>query len=306
MGRKRAGQRARAWCFTLHNFVPSDILHLRGLTRGDRPPAKYLVFGREYGGETHRRHLQGYVYFRNARAMGGVKKCLGNQAVHVEAAKGSVDDNRAYCTKDGDYEEHGERPSQGRRGDLDRIRGQIEDGVDEVSIARDHWNQWVVYRRSFEAYRRLIQASPVTRPDLRVYCLWGNAGVGKTRYVYDKWHDVWANSAPDLKWFDGYQGQEVALLDDFRGAADFGWLLRVLDIYPLQVPIKGGFVQWCPKIIVLTSNLPPAQWYCMEGDLQPLLRRIHVTVHVTDGDWEENREYIESKIAPPTPEGEYE
>lgn len=298
MGKRtgRGGKKARAWCFTLHNFFPSDVLHLRSIAGRAGSPAIYCVFGREFGSKTGRRHLQGFIYFRNAREMRGVKNIIGNKEAHVEAARGSVDANHAYCTKDGDWEEYGDRPSQGRRSDLDRIKRSIESGETELSIAKEHFSQWVVYRRSFEAYRSLLQSAPQIRPDLRVYVLWGDAGVGKTRYVYEHHDDVWASSTPDLKWFDGYKGQKVALLDDFRGQADFGWLLRVLDIYPLQVPVKGGFVSWCPDTIYMTSNLYPPDWYVNEGDITPLTKRITKMIHVKPDEWDNVKTFITSEI----------
>jgi hypothetical protein len=38
-------------------------------------------------------------------------------------------------------------------------------------------------------------------------------------------------------------------------------MLKLLDRYPFRVPVKGGYVQWVPKIIYLTSNLDPTTWY---------------------------------------------
>lgn len=38
------------------------------------------------------------------------------------------------------------------------------------------------------------------------------------------------------------------------------------DRYPLKVPIKGDFVQWAPRKIWFTSNLPPHEWYQIDTD----------------------------------------
>jgi len=90
-----------------------------------------------------------------------------------------------------------------------------------------------------------------------VFVLVGTAGSGKTRLVFQKCPSLWIAPDPSLKWFDGYGGEEDVLLDDYRGGADDAFLLRVLDRYPLTVPIKGGFVVWKPTRIFITSNDEP-------------------------------------------------
>ena len=38
-------------------------------------------------------------------------------------------------------------------------------------------------------------------------------------------------------------------------------LKRILDRYPMDVPVKGGHVRWNPETIVMTSNDPLEEWY---------------------------------------------
>lgn len=108
--------------------------------------------------------------------------------------------------------------------------------------------------------------------------LWfrGESGEGKSRMAVDiakKYNlDYWISN-DSLKWFDGYHGQELAILDDFRRGmlSDWSFLLRLLDGYPLLVQVKGAHVKWCPKIIVITSPGTPEdafQWVTKDGDVQ--------------------------------------
>ena len=60
---------------------------------------KYCVVGEETG-ETGTLHLQGYVRFSSVQRMTGVKKIVGLRA-HVETCRGSEEENKLYCTKDG-------------------------------------------------------------------------------------------------------------------------------------------------------------------------------------------------------------
>lgn len=79
-------------------------------------------------------------------------------------------------------------------------------------------------------------------------------------------------------------GQKVAIFDDFRPWwCRFDYLLRLLDRYPMQVPVKGGFVNWVPEHIIITA---PQRWSDMftgefrtPEDLAQLGRRIHHCVH---------------------------
>lgn len=66
---------------------------------------------------------------------------------------------------------------------------------------------------------------------------WGAPGTGKTRYCHDLARifyddDIWVHGGGN--WFDGYEGQAVAVFDDFYGCVDFGLLLKVLDRYKTQ------------------------------------------------------------------------
>ncbi len=89
--------------------------------------------------------------------------------------------------------------------------------------------------------------------------------------VGDTW---WANGG--LRWFDGYDGHECAILDDFRPEwCKLSFLLRILDRYPMAVEVKGGMRQWKPKTIYITCPKHPEECYLDAGeDIKQLIRRI--------------------------------
>lgn len=96
--------------------------------------------------------------------------------------------------------------------------------------------------------------------DVHIY--YGDTGSGKTRAVYDKesLDDLYVH--PGGHWFDGYDGQDAVLFDDFSGSCfPISYFLKILDRYPMTVPVKGGFVNWKPRRIYVTSNLNPTEWY---------------------------------------------
>lgn len=69
-------------------------------------------------------------------------------------------------------------------------------------------------------------------------------------------------------WLDGYHGQKTIIFDEFYGWIKYDLLLRICDRYPLQLPIKGGFVQCQATTFVFTSNkrrVITDKWLMLEG-----------------------------------------
>ena len=61
----------------------------------------------------------------------------------------------------------------------------------------------------------------------------------EVRFVAKRWPKAFWKS-PEAKWWDGYAGQEVVVLDDFKDyAMPLVDLQRLLDWYPLWVEVKG-------------------------------------------------------------------
>ena len=103
--------RARAYCFTLNNWTVEQQAKL------DEFDCRYMLYGKEVG-ESGTPHLQGYLYLVNAKSLTALKKKIGIKELHLEVARGSPSDNRAYCTKGGDFVERGDIPLQGERTDI--------------------------------------------------------------------------------------------------------------------------------------------------------------------------------------------
>ena len=253
-------RRARAFCFTFNN--PDGVPTLATFGRH----ARYLVYGHEVG-ENGTPHLQGFVYFRQQVAFSSVLGMLPE--AHFEIARGSPDQNIAYCTKDGIWEEEGERPSQGKRSDLLEVAQAVRNGVAVKEIAESYASAYIRYSRGILALKRVLSAprdwqmsiilivGPTrTGKSLSASRLGGihlENGVEVPNGVYWK---------PPGEWWDDYDGEHTVIWDEFSGAScAFRTLLRILDSYPLLVPIKGGFAQFRSRRVVLTSNIDPSEWY---------------------------------------------
>lgn len=275
-------EQSRRWCFTINNFGPSDVIRLRNL--GRNIGSGFLVFGREGRRPGHTPHLQGYVEFPRKKRFGAIKRLLGGRA-HIERARGKPNQAADYCRKEGDSEEFGKLKSsqQGRRTDLELCKQILDDGGRVADLAQDHFSLWLFHRRGFAEYVQLKRRSRDFKSMVTV--LHGDTGTGKTRWVFENEPNLWISGDNGFSWFDGYDGHEAALFDDFTGVAPskFGFLLKLLDRYPMKVPIKGGFVEWIPKRIYFTSNLPVEEWYTGVTDVQisALMRRIDHVKHFT-------------------------
>jgi len=273
----RNGPNPNNWCFTLNNYTAADEQTLSTWCSSPTPIATYLCYGREVG-DSGTPHLQGYAEFKGRRTLSSVRSLIPR--AHWEPRRGTSQEAATYCKKDGNFFEEGVLSQRGRRKDLEEIRDEIKAGATEVSIAENHFSQWVVYRRSFSAYRQLIMDGQ--RPVPRVEVLYGPTGTGKTRYVYHRHSTDLIWKWPGDQWFDGYSGQSVALFDDFNGEINITRMLRVLDRYPEQVPVKGAFVHFCPRHIYITSNAHPMDWFpdASRAHIDALLRRITRMEHV--------------------------
>ncbi len=271
----------RAWCLTLNNYTEQQRNKLIGLV--EEQQLQYLILGKEIG-ESGTPHLQGYLELPRKKTLAGVKALLGINQIHLEKRAGTQTQAIDYCKKDGDYYENGERMQQGSRSDLTSLKTRLDNGESIQDLARDDetFSLIIRYRKGLEWYASL--RSTPRRFKSTVWVFRGPTGCGKTSRVWRECDEermplwVW----PGGEWFDGYSGHEAVLFDDFCGELGFRLLLRLLDRYPMQVPVKGSYVEWCPKKIYITSNKSPHEWYPDELDVAPLIRRIEHDIEYSE------------------------
>lgn len=152
--------------------------------------------------------------------------------------------------------EFGDAKKQGQRTDWETAHEMLKAGESVTAVIEAQPSLLPCQRALREVAMLLLK--PKHR-EVNVTVLWGGAGTGKTRYAYEHYPDIY--SKPIGQWWDGYTGQKQILLDDYYGYLPYSELLRVLDRYPYQVPIKGGFVQAQWDTVIITSNTPPEKWY---------------------------------------------
>lgn len=272
--------RGKYWVFTLNNYSEEEETLLSNVVE-DANPIQFLSYGRELG-EQGTPHLQGQLECDRRMTRRAVNRLLGNRC-WLAVRRGSFEQAKEYCEKDGDFVVYGERVSEGRgkRTDLDNLKADLNDGKSLQEISNEHFGSFLRYRRAIVAWKNLNTEARAWQCSVIVY--WGRTGAGKTKTVYDNVSDfseVYAH--PGGQWFDGYHGQKIVLFDDFGGSEfKITYLLKLLDRYPMRVPIKGDFVQWVPHEVYITSNRSPEDWYpgANSEHVAALFRRLTNIVH---------------------------
>ncbi len=215
-------------------------------------------------------HIQGAVEFRLSCRSTAVSRELAR--AHVEVRGGTPQQAWDYCVKDPNLPigterrsvESGTRPrGQGTRTDIEelvhhaRTNGSIRDAIDHYPAA------YFRYYRNYAHVREVVRPPRNVDDGVQVVLYWGAPGTGKTRKAYEE--NPGAYMVPLMQggtvWYDGYNGEEVIIMDEFEGGMPLTSLLRLLDRYPIKVPVKGGFTEYTPKKIILTSNRNYDEWY---------------------------------------------
>lgn len=114
-----------------------------------------------------------------------------------------------------------------------------------------------------------------------VIWMFGATGSGKSRISHEiasfLEEDYFTNSDP--KWFDGYDANKVAILEELRVQEwNFPNLLKMLDRFPYRVQVKGGMRQWVADYIFINTCQNPKEIYICDEKIDQLLRRITLLI----------------------------
>jgi hypothetical protein len=272
--------RSRNWLGTLNNYVPEDILQFEELVSAK--VLTYAVVGQEVAPNTGTRHLQFQVVFKDPKNLVGAKIALGNARMHLEITK-DLPASIAYCMKDGVWTAYGRPPVPPKEagktgGKMEQDRWAVAlaacktgnmDGVDaQIQVTQCKNLEWI----RIKALRSV--KLPTNDPGTKNMWLFGSTGTGKSRYARETYPEAHVKMLN--KWWDGYEAQDVVILEDvdpdvcFRMAHNFKvWA----DLYPFPVEIKGAAMTIRPKLIVVTSNYTIDQCFPDPRSHEPLYRR---------------------------------
>lgn len=249
---------------------------------------KFLIFQEERG-ESGTLHFQGYVEFSNTVRFTTLKNATNEMGLHLERRRGTRDQAITYASKAdtrirGPWE-YGDRlrPGQGARSDIMGAARLAMTGPSMKALVENDPSVFLRYSKGLSTIRQLYLDKP-REPPVVVLC-YGPPGTGKTRLIYDNFPStaIHRKICTDA-FFDGYDGQDVLLLDDFAGRASkmaLTDLLGILDRYPYRLPVKGSSTPLSATKIYITTNVHPKLWYDYSnrvGEWKCVSRRINQVV----------------------------
>lgn len=273
----------RRFVFTLNNWREEELTALKSF------PCAWMVLGKETG-DNGTPHIQGACVLGKQIRFTTLKSLPGFRRAHIERMNGSPQDSLRYCSKqDLNPFVKGSLPAPGKRNDLKEVVDQILGGATLQDVAEDPEMGAVAV---VKFHKGLTILRSLTRPNRSgfptTFWLFGPTGSGKTKCSFLSGsalapkgeNDIWISSG-GLRWFDGYDGQYVAIFDDFRAkqCTSFAYFLRLLDRYPVSCEFKGGHVKFNPSIIFITCPYDPDECFStrkqhVPEDIDQLKRRI--------------------------------
>jgi len=271
-----AKQRARHWGPNTWNnpidTIPEFCRRLQAMLDGG--VIIYACFQEEKAPTTGTPHYQFYVHMSKQLRLKSVRKLF--PGCHMEMSKYPAA-ARNYCydkTKEsfvaGPYEFGVWVPPTKKRDCWKHIVELFKEGKTIEDILMYYPALYAQYKKGIQTIYSDLQPDRNEPTEFIFIC--GPTDAGKTRYVFDRETKVFSKSHTG-NWFDGYKHEPAVLLDDFNGQIQYEELLKILDRYPYQVAVKGGFVKFNAKRVYITANDWPHKWY-QRNDFSALLRRM--------------------------------
>lgn len=306
-----AQHRSRGWITTLNNYTEPELAKV--ITFADEC-CKYAVIGKEVG-KTGTPHLQCYFQMKTSY-LGQTLKNKTSTRMWVGIAN-APKKSREYCMKEGDYMEFGTFDDTAAAKAKGQARGaakgnaastaqwhalskDIFDGATEKEIIKKYPHLY--YKHSAGVARGVTVVNAIPKRDwktcLHVYT--GRPGCGKTTEAKKLCgDDYFEYSSPNKIWWTGYDGTQSVLFDDFHGNYPFDEFKKLTDKYQHKVPVHNGMMNFASKLMVVTSNKLPSEWWKEEvlgsHGMSALYRRINVLKIWSDAE----EKFIDAETAHP-------
>lgn len=270
---------AKRWEFTLNNWTVHPVF--------DPSTMESLWFGEEVGDEGTP-HLQGHVTLLEPRNLRWLKEWL--PAAHFEVTRGTLAQSWTYCSKGGVFHHFGTKPK------IPTLKESTSNIIAKLllnnhpihEIRQEYPGYYMLHRTKILAMAADISASNSSHHPRFVVWLYGDTGVGKTRFATELFP-----FAPICDYVEpfihGYNLEKTVILDELRHDVPLRSLLRLTDRYRYTVNVKNGSLPWGAETIVITAPEPPEIMYCTDrgfaaDNVRQLLRRLSLIVRLTSCD----------------------
>lgn len=292
------------WQLTINNPIDKGFDHfmIKKTLIDNFPTIKYFCMADEKG-EDGTPHTHVFVALKSRVRFKKFKKHFNT--AHIEAAKGSVDQNILYIKKEGEkyenkaytkingtFEEWGEKPpnNKGMRADLSELYDMIEAGYTTGQIIEDNRDN-IIHLDKIDRLRLTMLTEKYKskiRLDIKVVYISGATGTGKTRGVLDEYGVENCYRITDYKHpYDSYSSESVLIYDEFRSQLSISHMLDALDIYPVALNARYSNKYACHETAIMISNIRLEEQYTDAQISDPetwkaLLRRIHHVKHFNE------------------------
>lgn len=255
----------RNFFITINNYSEEEYNALYEM------PCRYLVIGKEVGKKCGQPHIHACLVFENARSWKKMKSLFPR--ARIEKMKGSPEEARTYCVKDGDYVEKGDCPKQGKRNDIVFVMDMVQEGLNMRQMLPEVSNFQTI--RIAETVMKYYEVPRDYKPIVKWF--WGATGTGKTEMAFKMFKDEDYYVCMDTgQWWEGYDGQENIIIDELReDFMKYPQLLKLLDRYEYRIQVKGSSRQFKGRNIIITSHFHPYDLFqYVSEDLGQLYRRL--------------------------------
>lgn len=304
--------RHHRWCFTIwinteERLLQRDPNDLYKFLTSDsqQHTVRFFIYQLEVS-KNDELHIQGYIELREHKTKSAIIKYLdfrgySKDGITVKISRGTAEQNIAYCSKE--FSKKGYKTQVDKemiykwgipaKESVDNLipfkYRDLLQGIKEGNITRqmiienvDYFQIYSQYASRIDEYLNYYQKKVRTQP--KVICYWGYAGTGKTSQAYKEClglvseRDIYLHTA--TKWWDGYFGQHVAIIDDYNGEIEFTLFLKMLNYLNVPNEKKGSFIIHNCELIYITSNTHPKTWYINQNisleRMPALARRIDI------------------------------
>lgn len=269
---------SRKYLLTINNPITHGYDHDRiKVILSEFPGIHYWCMCDEIGAQNGTPHTHLYLVFKNCVMFETIHKRF--YGVRIDECQGNNKQCRDYVRKEGKYlndpkhdtnlpdtfEEWGELPPDRSRQETqaEQIMQMVRDGksnaeiLDEIPGAYcklhyiDQARQTILAEQFMYSYRKKD-----------VTYLWGDTRVGKSRSVFDKYGYPNVYQVTDYTHpFDGYDGQDVIIFEEFRSSLKIEDMLKYLDGHPVMLPCRYNNRVACYTKVYVISNIPLDKQY---------------------------------------------